>query len=179
MNEFPKPEVLFSPEHIATRLKELSAEINIHYQGEEILLVSILDGAIIFTADLLRLLTVPTQLDCLRISSYANSTTAQSDPRITGSLKSDLTGRHVLLVDDILDTGKTMHAACEEIRSLHPRSLRTCVFLDKPERRKNGFLADWAGFTIPNQFVIGYGLDYAGRYRELPYLGTLPESAHP
>ena len=154
-------------------MKSLANDINQHYQGQEILLVSILDGAIIFTADLLRLLKVPTQLDCLRISSYGNSTFPESPPRITGSLKSDLRGKHVLLVDDILDTGKTMEQACVEISSLHPQTLRTCVFLNKSDNRSNGFDADWVGFSIPNEFVVGYGLDYAGRYRELPYLAKL------
>ena len=173
MNNQAQPIELLSARRIADRLKNLAQEINQHYQGQEILLVSILDGAIIFTADLLRLLKVPTQLDCLRISSYGDSTSPESPPRITGSLKSDLQGRHVLLVDDILDTGKTMERACEEISSLHPQSLRTCVFLDKQENRINGFEADWVGFSIPNEFVVGYGLDYAGRFRELPYLAKL------
>jgi len=173
MKELPKPQILFSAERIAERVQTLAKEINQHYGGKEILLVSILDGAIIFTADLLRLLDSPTQLDCLRISSYGDSTSAEKEPSITGSLKSDLAGRDVLLVDDILDTGKTMQRACKEILSLAPGSLHTCVFLDKPDRRTNGFKADWSGFTIPNQFVVGYGLDYAGRFRELPYLGTI------
>lgn len=173
MNDQTQPIELLSARRIADRLNHLAQEINQHYQGQEVLLVSILDGAIIFTADLLRLLKVPTQLDCLRISSYGDSTSPESSPRITGSLKSDLRGRHVLLVDDILDTGKTMERACEEISSLHPQSLRTCVFLDKQENRINGFEADWVGFSIPNEFVVGYGLDYAGRFRELPYLAKL------
>ena len=108
MSEVPQPVELLSAQRIAERLQTLAQQINRFYQGKEILLVSILDGAIIFTADLLRLLKVPTQLDCLRISSYGNSTTPETAPQITGSLKSDLKGKHVLLVDDILDTGKTM-----------------------------------------------------------------------
>ncbi len=173
MNALPQPIELLSADRIAERLQSLAVEINQHYLGREILLVSILDGAIIFTADLMRLLKVPTQLDCLRISSYGNATSPQSTPRITSSLKSDLKGRHVLLVDDILDTGKTMEQAVNEITNLHPDSVRTCVFLDKVERRTNGFVADWVGFSIPNEFVVGYGLDYAGQYRELPYLAKL------
>lgn len=173
MNALPQPIELLSADRIAERLQSLAVEINQHYLGREILLVSILDGAIIFTADLMRLLKVPTQLDCLRISSYGNATSPQSAPRITSSLKSDLKGRHVLLVDDILDTGKTMEQAVNEITNLHPDSVRTCVFLDKVERRTNGFVADWVGFSIPNEFVVGYGLDYAGQYRELPYLAKL------
>jgi hypoxanthine phosphoribosyltransferase len=168
-----EPKLLLSANRIAERLKTLAGEINHFYEGREILLVSILDGAIIFTADLLRLLKVPSQLDCIRISSYGNSTSPETLPRMTASLKSDLSGKDVLLVDDILDTGKTMKLACRELALLGPSSIRTCVFLDKPERRSNGFSADWVGFSIPNQFVVGYGLDHAGRYRELPYLATL------
>jgi len=173
MTEPQKPVELLSAQRIAARLNILAEEINQFYQEKEVLLVSILDGAIIFTADLLRLLKVPTRLDCLRISSYGNSTTPESAPRITGSLKSDLNGKHVLLVDDILDTGNTMKQATEEVTALHPDTVRTCVFLDKPDNRTNGFQADWVGFSIPNEFVVGYGLDYAGRYRELPYLAKL------
>jgi len=169
-----QPNEILSAERIAKRLKDLSQEINHFYEGKEILLVSILDGAIIFTADLLRLLTIPTQLDCLRISSYGSSTSPESAPQITGSLKSDLQGKHILLVDDILDTGNTMERAVHEISSHNPDSIKTCVFLDKAERRTNHFLADWVGFAIPNEFVVGYGLDYKGRFRELPYLGKLP-----
>jgi hypoxanthine phosphoribosyltransferase len=176
MSEVPQPVELLSAQRIAERLQTLAQQINRFYQGKEILLVSILDGAIIFTADLLRLLKVPTQLDCLRISSYGNSTTPETTPQITGSLKSDLKGKHVLLVDDILDTGNTMKQATEEIAALHPDTVRTCVFLDKPDNRSNGFEADWVGFSIPNEFVVGYGLDYAGRYRELPYLAKLQVS---
>lgn len=173
MTNTQKPQELLSATRIAERLRALGEEINQHYQGKEILLISILDGAIVFTADLLRQLRVPTQLDCLRISSYGNSTSAQSSPQLRGSLKSDLSGKHVLLVDDILDTGKTMQFTYEQILTLSPKSIKTCVFLDKPERRVNGFKADWIGFSIPNQFVVGYGLDYAGKFRELPYLATL------
>ena len=174
MNSSVQPVEILSAERIAERLTTLAQEINHFYQGREILLVSILDGAIIFTADLLRLLSIPTQLDCLRISSYGSSTSPESVPQITGSLKSDLRGKHVLLVDDILDTGNTLQRASEEIQSHNPDSLKTCVFLDKAERRTNHFQADWVGFSIPNEFVVGYGLDYDGRYRELPYLGKLP-----
>jgi hypoxanthine phosphoribosyltransferase len=176
MSEVPQTVELLSAQRIAERLQTLAQQINRFYQGKEILLVSILDGAIIFTADLLRLLQVPTQLDCLRISSYGNSTTPETAPQITSSLKSDLKGKHVLLVDDILDTGKTMKQATEEVTTLHPDSVRTCVFLDKPDNRTNGFEADWVGFSIPNEFVVGYGLDYAGRFRELPYLAKLQAS---
>ena len=118
-------------------------------------------------------ISVPLRLDCTRVSSYGNSTNPETAPRILGSLKSEVQDKHVLLVDDILDTGNTMEKIFNEVSSKCPASLKTCVFLDKPERRENNFQADWSGFNIPDEFVVGYGLDYAGRYRELPYLGTL------
>jgi len=167
--------VILSADEINTRVQEIAVEINQNYEGSvrEVILITLLDGAIVFTADLIRHLSVPIRLDCIRVSSYGNSTNPETAPRILGSLKSDVEDKHVLLVDDILDTGNTMKKVVNEVSAQKPASLRTCVFLDKPERRQNNFQADWSGFNIPDEFVVGYGLDYAGRYRELPYLGTL------
>ena len=167
--------VILSADEINTRVQEIAVEINQNYEDSvrEVILITLLDGAIVFTADLIRHLSVPIRLDCIRVSSYGNSTNPETAPRILGSLKSDVEDKHVLLVDDILDTGNTMKKVVNEVSAQKPASLRTCVFLDKPERRQNNFQADWSGFNIPDEFVVGYGLDYAGRYRELPYLGTL------
>ena len=167
--------IILSPEQIHSRIQEIAQDINQHYQdtAREIILITLLDGAIVFTADLIRHISVPLRLDCLRVSSYGDSTNPETAPRILGSLKSDVQDKHVLLVDDILDTGNTMKKVFNEVSSKNPASLKSCVFLDKPERRENNFQADWSGFNIPDEFVVGYGLDYAGRYRELPYLGTL------
>lgn len=167
--------VILSADEINTRVQEIAVEINQNYEDSvrEVILITLLDGAIVFTADLIRHLSVPIRLDCIRVSSYGNSTNPETAPRILGSLKSDVQDKHVLLVDDILDTGNTMKKVVNEVSAQKPASLRTCVFLDKPERRQNNFQADWSGFSIPDEFVVGYGLDYAGRYRELPYLGTL------
>jgi len=167
--------IILSADEINTRVQEIAVEINQNYAGSvrEVILITLLDGAIVFTADVIRHLSVPIRLDCIRVSSYGNSTNPETAPRILGSLKSDVKDKHVLLVDDILDTGNTMKKVVDEVSAQKPASLRTCVFLDKPERRQNNFQADWSGFNIPDEFVVGYGLDYAGRYRELPYLGTL------
>ena len=165
--------ILLSQDDINQRIGTLGLEIDKHYQGSEILLVTLLDGAIVFAADLIRNLTIPLRLDCIRVSSYGNSTDPETAPRILSSLKSDVEGKHVLLVDDILDTGNTMERVSREVLSKKPASLQTCVFLDKPERRQNGFRATWSGFSIPDEFVVGYGLDYAGQYRQLPFVGTL------
>ena len=172
--------VILSAEEINSRIMGIAEEINRHYQDtvREIILITLLDGAIVFTADLIRHLSVPLRLDCIRVSSYGNSTNPETAPRILGSLKSDVEDKHVLLVDDILDTGNTMKKVFTEVSARNPASLKTCVFLDKPDRRQNNFQADWSGFSIPDEFVVGYGLDYAGRYRELPYLGTLKPSIY-
>lgn len=168
--------ILLSSQRIDLRVKELAVEIDRYYKDREILLVTLLDGAIVFAADLIRNLTIPLRLDCIRVSSYGNSTDPETAPRILSSLKSEVLQKHVLLVDDILDTGNTMKSVYEEVSAKDPASVHTCVFLDKPERRQNNFKADWSGFSIPDEFVVGYGLDYAGRYRQLPFVATLKSS---
>ena len=171
-------QILLSQEVIEKRVQELGKEIDQHYRDSEIIIITLLDGAIVFTADLIRNLAIPLRLDCLRVSSYGNSTDPETAPRILSSLKSDVRDKHVLLVDDILDTGNTLQRVWDEVSSKQPASVHSCVFLDKPERRENGFKADWVGFSIPDEFVVGYGLDYAGRYRQLPYVASLKPSVY-
>ena len=171
-------QILLSQEVIEKRVQELGKEIDQHYRDREIIIITLLDGAIVFTADLIRNLAIPLRLDCLRVSSYGNSTDPETAPRILSSLKSDVRDKHVLLVDDILDTGNTLQRVWDEVSSKQPASVHSCVFLDKPERRENGFKADWVGFSIPDEFVVGYGLDYAGRYRQLPYVASLKPSVY-
>ena len=171
-------QILLSQEVIEKRVQELGQEIDQHYRDREIIIITLLDGAIVFTADLIRNLAIPLRLDCLRVSSYGNSTDPETAPRILSSLKSDVRNKHVLLVDDILDTGNTLQSVLNEVSSKQPASVHSCVFLDKPERRENGFKADWVGFSIPDEFVVGYGLDYAGRYRQLPYVASLKPSVY-
>lgn len=166
-------QILLTQNVIEQRVQSLGKEIDQHYHDREIIIITLLDGAIVFTADLIRHLAIPLRLDCLRVSSYGNSTDPETAPRILSSLKSDVAGKHVLLVDDILDTGNTLRRVHDEVSSKRPASVHSCVFLDKPDRRQNSFKADWAGFSIPDEFVVGYGLDYAGRYRQLPYVATL------
>ena len=170
-------QILLSEDDIRKRIAELGVAIDRHYEGKEILIVTLLDGAIVFTADLIRNLSIPLRLDCMRVSSYGDSTDPETAPRILSSLKSDVSDRHVLLVDDIMDTGNTMKRVHEEVLP-KPASVHSCVFLDKPERRENDFRSDWTGFSIPDEFVVGYGLDYAGRFRQLPYVGTLKPSVY-
>lgn len=165
--------VLVSEKDIKKRVKKLGAELAAAYGDEEITVVSIINGAILFTADLLREIPNPIRLDCIRISSYRNETRSSGQPKLLQSLTLDISNRHVLLIDDILDTGKTFSAVAAMLKKLNPASLRTCVLLDKRGRREVEFEADFVGFEIPDKFVVGYGLDFAERYRNLPCIGVL------
>jgi hypoxanthine phosphoribosyltransferase len=165
--------VLVSETAIRRRVRNLGSEIAAAYGGEEITVVAIINGAILFTADLLRQIPNPIRLDCIRITSYRDATKSRGKPRLLQSLTLDLGGRHVLLIDDILDTGKTLTVVVDLIGRLKPASVRTCVLLDKRGRREVDFEADFVGFQIPDKFVVGYGLDFAERYRNLPCIGVL------
>lgn len=165
--------VLVSEADIKKRLRKLGAEITELYGDDEITVISVINGAILFTADLLRHIDNPVRLDCIRVSSYRNETKSTGKPQILGNLSLDLANRHVLLIDDILDTGKTLSMIVGMIKKLQPASVRTCVLLDKRGRREVEFEADLVGFQIPDKFVVGYGLDFAERYRNLPCIGVL------
>ncbi len=168
--------VLVTEAQIKRRLKSLGREVKAVYGRDEFTVISIINGAIMFTADLLREIDNPVRLDCIRISSYRNETKSLGAPQLVHSLTLDITKRHVLLIDDILDTGKTLSLVTGLIRKLKPASLRTCVLLDKKGRREVDFEADFVGFKIPDKFVVGYGLDFAERYRNLPAIGVLKPS---
>ena len=165
--------VLVTAEQIRLRVRSLGRELKQIYGDEEFTVVSVMNGAILFTADLIREIDNPVRLDCIRISSYGNTTESHGTPKLIHSLTLDVTGRHVLIVDDILDTGKTLALIAGMIRGLQPASLRVCVLLDKKGRRKVPFEADLVGFEIPDKFVVGYGLDFAERYRNLANIGVL------
>lgn len=165
--------VLVSEASIKRRLKKLGSDIAAAYGTQEITVIAIINGAIFFTADLLRHIPNPVRLDCIRISSYRNATKSHGKPKLLHSLSLDISNRHVLLIDDILDTGKTFSVVVDVIKKLRPASLRTCVLLDKKGRREVEFTADFVGFQIPDKFVVGYGLDFAERYRNLPCIGVL------
>lgn len=174
--KLPHPDferVLVSETSIKRRLTKLGAEINKCYGRNEISVVAIVNGAIFFTADLLRKVSTPLRLDCIRVSSYRNSDRPVSVPKILDNLLLDVENRHVLLIDDILDTGKTLSVVVNEIKKRKPASVRTCVLLEKKGRRNVELEADFVGFTIPDQFVVGYGLDFAERYRNLSSIGVL------
>ena len=164
--------ILITDEQIARRVKTLAAEIEKDFRGRELVVVSLLNGTVMFLADLIRHLNLPLRLDFIGVSSYGLGTES-GDLVFTKELRLDVRGRDVLLVDDILDTGKTMSRVLPKIRALKPRRIKTCVLLDKPERRVEKIRADYVGFKISDVFVVGYGLDFAERYRNLPFVGVL------
>jgi hypoxanthine phosphoribosyltransferase len=164
--------VLITREQIARRVQELSRAIASDFAGRDLVVVSLLNGTVMFLADLVRHLEMPLHLDFIGVSSYGAGTVSR-ELVYTKELRLDVRGRDVLLVDDILDTGKTLHAVIKKLRELKPRRIKTCVLLDKPAGRKQKIEADYVGFKIPDLFVIGYGLDYAERYRNLPFVGVL------
>jgi len=165
--------ILVTEDAIRQRVQQLGAELKRAYGDQELTVISIMNGAILFTADLLRQIDNPVRLDCIRISSYGSATESRGTPKLVHSLTLDVTNRHVLLVDDILDTGKTLALVAGMIRGLQPASLRVCVLLDKKVRRQVPFEADWVGFEVPDKFVVGYGLDFDERYRNLTNIGVL------
>jgi hypoxanthine phosphoribosyltransferase len=164
--------VLITQAQLAQRVRQLTREIQRDYTGRDLVIVSLLSGTVMFLADLIRQLNLPLRLDFMGVSSYSGGTESR-ELVFTKELRLDVRGRDVLLVDDILDTGRTLTAVLKKLRALRPRRIRTCVLLDKPERRVEPVRADYVGFTIPNEFVVGYGLDYAERYRNLPFIGVL------
>jgi hypoxanthine phosphoribosyltransferase len=164
--------VLITEEQIARRIRALSRGIERDYTGRETVVVSLLNGTVMFLADLIRNLSLPLRLDFIGVSSYGAGT--QSGELVfTKELRLSVRGRDVLLVDDILDTGKTLSRVLAKLRALRPRRIRTCVLLNKAARRVEEVEADYVGFEIPDFFVVGYGLDFAERYRNLPFVGVL------
>jgi hypoxanthine phosphoribosyltransferase len=166
-------EILVTAEEIAAKVKELGAQIAQDYQGKDVVFVSILKGALPFLADLMRATPIPLALDFLEVSSYGSSTESSGVVRILKDLAHPIEGRDVLVVEDILDTGHTLSYVIEHLRGQRPASVRLCVLLDKPARRAVATEIDYRGFVIPDKFVVGYGLDYAERYRNLPFVGVL------
>ena len=171
--------VLFTREQIARRVEELGAQLTRDYEGRVPLVVGVLTGASIFLCDLVRQINLPLRMDFMTVSSYGASTRSSGVVRILKDLEAPLEGRDVLLVEDIVDTGLTLAYLLEVLRARRPASLRSCAFLDKPERRVRPVTVDYVGFTIPNEFVVGYGLDFDQLYRNLPYVGALRPADSP
>jgi hypoxanthine phosphoribosyltransferase len=164
--------LLITEEQLARRVRTLAREIESDFRGREMVVVSLLSGTVMFLADLIRHLNLPLRLDFIGVSSYGLGTES-GELVFTKELRLDVRGRDVLLVDDILDTGKTLSRVLPKLRALKPRRIRTCVLLDKPARRVEKIRADYVGFQISDVFVVGYGLDFAERFRNLPFVGVL------
>ena len=164
--------VLISRTQIHRRVRELAKQIESDFAGRDLVVVSLLNGTVMFLADLIRSLDMPLRLDFIGVSSYGSGTVSR-ELVFTKELRLDVRDRDVLLVDDILDTGKTLTTVISQLQKLRPRQIKTCVLLNKPARRVENVQADYAGFEIPDLFVVGYGLDYAERYRNLPFVGVL------
>jgi hypoxanthine phosphoribosyltransferase len=164
--------VLITEAQLARRVKTLAYEIERDFRGREMVVISLLSGTVMFLADLIRYLNLPLRLDFIGVSSYGLGTES-GELVFTKELRIDVRNRDVLLVDDILDTGKTMSRVLSKLRALKPRRLKTCVLLDKAARRIEKIETDYVGFEIPDLFVVGYGLDFAERYRNLPFVGVL------
>ena len=166
-------EILIEPEVLRARVAELGEEISEAYTGRDLLLIGVLKGAVFFMADLMRHLTVPCEVDFMAISSYGASTDSSGVVRILKDLDINIEGRNVLVVEDIIDSGLTLSYLIRNLESREPASLEICALMTKPDRREIDVDVRWVGFEIPNHFVIGYGLDFAERYRNLPYVGVL------
>jgi hypoxanthine phosphoribosyltransferase len=170
--------ILLSEEQIKKRVADIGREISLDYQGRKPLLVSVLKGSVVFMADLMREITVDCDIDFMSVSSYGKGQKTTGVVRILKDLDHDINGRHVIVVEDILDSGLTLSYILELLKTRGAASIRLCTLLDKPDRRKVSVAVDYSGFTVPDEFVVGYGLDYAELYRNLPYIGVLKSEVY-
>ena len=171
--------ILVTEAELQAKVAELGAQISADYAGRDLLLVSILKGAVVFMADLMRAITIPCSIDFMVVSSYGGSNTSSTGlVKIIKDLDQDLTGKDVLIVEDILDTGITLSNLVPMLQLRNPSSVRLCTILSKPSRRKAQIEPDYCGFEVPDEFVVGYGLDFDERYRNLPYVGVLKPSVY-
>ena len=166
-------EILISEDQIQQKVKELGKQITRDYKGKDPILVGVLNGAVIFMADLMRCIDIPVEIDFMAVSSYGVSTESSGIVRILKDLDKSIEDRHVIVVEDIIDTGLTLKYLTTLLKDRKPRSIRLCSLLDKPERRKIDIDIDYKGFSIPDEFVVGYGLDFKEKYRNLPYICVL------
>lgn len=171
-------QVLFSEEQLRQKCAELGARISRDYEGKNLLMVSVLKGSVVFMADLMRHITVPCGIDFMAVSSYGSGVKTSGVVKINKDLDIDLAGRDILIVEDILDSGMTLSYLTELLRDRGPASIRIAALLDKPSRRKAEVQPDYVGYVVPDEFVVGYGLDYDERYRNLPYVGILKPAVY-
>lgn len=171
-------EILIKEDALQSKVAELGAKITEDYRGKDILLVCVLKGAVIFVSDLMRKIDIPLDIDFMAISSYGSNTQSSGVVRILKDLNTSIEGRHVLIVEDIIDSGLTLSYLVDNLKSRKPASVEICTILDKPERRTTELEIKYTGFKIPDEFVVGYGLDYAEKYRNLPYIAVLKEEIY-
>jgi hypoxanthine phosphoribosyltransferase len=165
---------LISAKAIAARVEALAAEISAHYRGtDKLVVIGLLRGSFIFIADLVRELDLPVEVDFLEVSSYGNAMESSREVRILKDLRGEIEGRDLLVVEDIIDTGRTLRHVLDILATRHPKRIEVCALLDKPSRREVDVKARWVGFEIPDKFVVGYGIDYAQRNRNLPHIGAV------
>ncbi len=165
--------IMLTQEEITEKVKELGAQISEDYEGKRLLMVSVLKGSVVFVADLMRAIDIPLSIDFMSVSSYGASTVSSGVVKIIKDIDINLEGMDLLLVEDILDSGKTLAYLKELLEGRNPASVRIATLLDKPARRKAQVTPDYVGFEVPDEFIVGYGLDYAEHYRNLPYIGVL------
>lgn len=170
-------EVMITEEEIRSRVKKLGEEITRDFTGEPLLAICVLKGACVFLSDLIRAIGVDTSIDFMAVSSYGSATQSSGVVRILKDLDTSIEGKNVLIVEDIIDSGLTLHYLRDYLMARNPKTLKICTLLDKPERREAEISADYTGFTIENKFIVGYGLDYNEKYRNLPYITSLVEKA--
>ncbi len=164
---------LISEEKLKARVQEIAKEITEYYNGEEVKTVCVLKGAVMFMVDLVKSLDLPVKFDFMDVSSYGNSTESSGSIKILKDLDDPIEGENLLIVEDIIDSGRTLHYLMDYLKSKKPKSIKLCTLFDKPDRREFDVHVDWTGFDIPDEFIVGYGLDYAQRYRNLPFIGVL------
>jgi hypoxanthine phosphoribosyltransferase len=167
-----REKVLFSRDEISARIKDLGKELSESYQGKNLVVVSLLRGSFIFAADLVREISVPLEIDFITTASYGNNEVTSGVVEIVHDLRAKVEGKDVLIVDDIIDSGFTLKKVIEHINDKNPNSVKVCVLLDKPSRRQVDLTPDYSGFTIPDVFIVGYGLNYGDHYRNIPYIFT-------
>lgn len=170
--------ILFTQEELARRVGELGEQITADYAGKEVAVASVLRGSYIFMADLTRAIQLPITVDFMAASSYGSGTVSSGQVEIKKDLSDSIEGKDLIIVEDILDSGNTLYYLMDVLRARKPASIRICTLLDKPERRSKPIAADYVGFSIPDAFVVGYGLDYDEKYRNLPYIGILKPSVY-
>lgn len=171
-------EVLYSEEQLAKRVKEMVEEISKDYCGKDLLVVGILKGSVVFTSDLIKNISIPCEIDFMAVSSYGNSTQTSGVVRILKDLDSDIENKHVLIVEDIVDTGTTLSYLLEYLKARKAASIEIVALLDKEARRTSNISSKYKGFDVPDEFIVGYGIDYAEKYRNLPFIGALKEEIY-